>query len=179
MGGGLTGAGIGGGLACAGRGNGLAGAGTGDGLAGAGRGDGLAPQGNCVWGIASGSGGGAMTRLIVVGFAALEVDLARRGDPTGLRMRGGTASATAAAVAVAGGGEASSGAATATLAESRRSPEVKDRETLATAATSAPHDWHAKRPGDSSELHSGQTTVFVAIDHLGWKPDAPRPVPTG
>jgi hypothetical protein len=52
---------------------------------------------------------------------------------------------------------------------------AKERDTVATEATSAPQTEHEKRPGASGESHSGQTTVFVAIDHLKWKPDPPGP----
>jgi hypothetical protein len=73
-------------------------------------------------------------------------------------------------------GSAGSGVASATTAWTIGStPGAKERDTDATEATSAPQTEHEKRPGASGESHSGQTTVFVAIDHLKWKPDPPGP----
>ena len=40
---------------------------------------------------------------------------------------------------------------------------AKERATVATAATTAPHDEHEKRPASTGDSHSGQTTTFVAI----------------
>jgi hypothetical protein len=54
-------------------------------------------------------------------------------------------------------------------------PGANDRDMVATEATSAPHTEQEKRPGASGESHSGQTTVFVAINHLRWNPDPPGP----
>jgi hypothetical protein len=71
----------------------------------------------------------------------------------------------------AGGGAASA----ATESATGSATGAKERDTVATEATSAPQTEHEKRPGASGESHSGQTTVFVAIDHLKWKPDPPGP----
>ena len=44
-----------------------------------------------------------------------------------------------------------------------REPGRRSGRRVATAATTAPHDEHAKRPASTGDSHSGQTTTFVAI----------------
>ena len=60
----------------------------------------------------------------------------------------------------AGGGELTAGGVIASIHPS-------ERGALATDASSAPHEVQAKRPGATSDAHSGQTSSFVAINYLG------------
>jgi hypothetical protein len=93
-----------------------------------------------------------------------------------LRTAEGAVATGAATVGTGGAGSAGGGAASAATEWATCSATgAKERDTVATEATSAPQTEHEKRPGASGESHSGQTTVFVAIDHLKWKPDPPGP----
>jgi hypothetical protein len=42
------------------------------------------------------------------------------------------------------------------------STQPSERGALATEASNAPHEVHAKRPGATADEHSGQTSSFVA-----------------
>jgi hypothetical protein len=95
-----------------------------------------------------------------------------------LRTCEGAAATGGATFGTGGAGSAGSAGGAASVATEWATGSVtgaKERDTVATEATSAPQTEHEKRPGASGESHSGQTTVFVAIDHLKWKPDPPGP----
>jgi hypothetical protein len=92
-----------------------------------------------------------------------------------LRTGEGAVATAGATFGTGGAGSAGGAASGATEWAIGSATGAKERDTVATEATSAPQTEHEKRPGASGESHSGQTTVFVAIDHLKWKPDPPGP----
>lgn len=109
---------------------------------------------------------------------ALRTGAGADGTGTGAVASGAAISAGNGAPAVTAGGMGATtgGAAGSTAGGAADStPDAKDRDMVATEATSAPHTEQEKRPGASGESHSGQTTVFVAIEHLEWNPDPPGP----